>query len=151
MSAETKFTTVHGLELKSEFSDKALYNTIRNLQFLFLYTYKLGSNLIIEETNRGSNFMYCIENHDLKLRGYVGRDQKTNSIRFLVMDGGRLLWMAREGFELSPENYDRIGIMMNLRSMNDFILFLAGRCGWDSEGYVRTGDFQTRKRKKTAL
>jgi hypothetical protein len=147
MSAETKFTNVGGLELKSEFSDIPLYNAIRSLQFLFLHTYKFGSDLIIEETGRAGRFMYCIENKGLKLRGYVGRDDKTKTVRYLVMDGGRIAWMAKEGFDLSAENYDRVGVMMNLRSMNDFILFLAGRGGWDSAGYVRTEDFQKNRRK----
>jgi hypothetical protein len=148
MSAETKFTNVAGLELKSEFCDKVLYNTIRSLQFLFLHTYKFGSNLVIEETGRAGQFMYCIENHGLKLRGYVGRDEKTKSVRFLVMDNARILWMVREGFEVCPENYDRVGVMMNLPTMNDFILFLAGRCGWDSAGYVRAEEFQNKKKKR---
>jgi hypothetical protein len=145
---EHKLTNVAGLELKSEFSDKVLYNTIRSLQFLFLHTYKLGSNLLIEETNRGRVFLYGIENKELGLRGYIGRDEKRGIVRYLVMDGARIRWMVREGFDLTPENYDKVGVMLVLPSMNDFILFMAGRGGWETEGYVNTEEFKAGRRRK---
>jgi hypothetical protein len=145
-------TNINGLEFNSEFRDPVLYNVVRTLQFLFLHTYKLGlvDDLTIEETNKDKFFLYSFENKILHLRGYIGRCEKKQKIRYLAMDTARLRWVETEGFEPTSENYDKIGVMLSFPSLNDFLLFMAGRGGWDSLGYVRSADFhkeKTRKRK----
>jgi hypothetical protein len=133
-----ELTNVCGITLKSEHADPVLYNAIRSLQFLFLHTYKLWDHLTIEENYYGKTFLYLIENKKLGLRGYVGRDIEKRQIKFLAIDKGRERWMVREGFDPGdPDVAGKIGIMMVLPTMNDFILFLAGRAGWEYKEYLR--------------
>lgn len=70
--------------------------------------------------------------------GFVGRDVATNSIRYLIKDQGRIRWMVREGFELTEENMNRVGVMAKCKGMNDFILFMAGKQGYEFTGYARS-------------
>jgi hypothetical protein len=123
--------------LKSEHKDPVLYNTIRSLQFLFLHTYQLWDNLSIEENFYGETFLYLIENKKLGLRGYIGRDISKKQVKFLVVDCARIRWALSEGFDVANEDIlSSVGIMMNLPTMNDFILFMAGRPGWDFTHYI---------------
>lgn len=134
-----KLTEVNGLTLNSEFEDKDLYSKIRALQFLFLHTYHLGSALKITESKINKSYYYVIQNQDAGLVGFIGRDVATNSIRYLIKDQSRIKWMRAEGFELTEENFNKIGVMAKCKGMSDFILFMAGKQGYEFTGYARSG------------
>jgi hypothetical protein len=136
----SRLTDINGVELQSEHEDPVLYNVIRSLQFLFLHTYSLWDKLKIEEEFHQKSFFYCIENQKLNLRGYIGRNFKDNKIGYLVVDFSRIEWMKKEGFDLTIEIKNNIGYLLKLPTMNDFILYMAGRIGWDHNGYSRLGD-----------
>lgn len=132
-------TEVNGLKLESEFLDQELYKKIRSLQFLFLHTYSLGSALqILEIKMRNKGFYYSISNSDAGLFGFVGRDVKTKEIFYLVKDWGRVRWARLEGFDADDDNYQTVGVMAKCKTMNDFILFVANKKGYDFSGHVST-------------
>jgi hypothetical protein len=133
-----QLTEVNGLTLNSEFGDPELYDKIRSLQFLFLHTYKMGAALkVLEVKMRRRGFYYAISNQENNLFGFVGRDLKTKEIFYLVKDWGRLTWLRLEGFELTEENYQSVGVMAKCARMEDFILFMANQKGYDFVGYAK--------------
>lgn len=133
-----RLTEVNGLTLDSQFADPELYDRIRSLQFLFLHTYKLGPSLkILEVQMKKRGFYYAISNNEHNLFGFVGRDLKTKEIFYLVKDWSRLAWMKAEGFELTEENYQEVGVMAKCKRMEDFILFMANQKGYDFVGYAK--------------
>lgn len=134
----SQLTEINGLKLESEFADNEIYQRIRSLQFLFLHTYKMGSALqILEVKMKRRGFYYAISNKEAQLFGFVGRDQKTKEIYYLVKDWGRLRFMMLEGFEPTEENYQAVGIMAKCKTINDFILFMAAQKGFDFSGYAK--------------
>jgi len=133
-----ELTEVNGLKLESEFLDKELYQKIRSLQFLFLHTYKFGDALkVMEVRMKKRGFYYAISNQDAQLFGFVGRDLETKEIFYLVKDWGRLRWLKQEGFDLTEENYQSVGVMAKCKRMEDFILFMANQKGYDFVGYAK--------------
>lgn len=134
-----KLTEINRLALKSEFEDKEIYQTMRSLQFLFLHTYKMGGALRVIEAKIKGNYFYVIENQELGLMGFVGRGSKDkNKICFTIKDKSRVKWAANEGFELTDELLNKIGIFAKCKAMNDFILFMAGKTGYEFTGYIRS-------------
>jgi hypothetical protein len=133
-----QLTEINGLKLESEFQDNEIYQRIRSLQFLFLHTYKMGGALkILEVKMKKRGFYYAISNNEHNLFGFVGRDVKTKEIFYLVKDWGRLRFMRLEGFELNEENYQEVGVMAKCKRMEDFILFMANKKGFDFVGYAK--------------
>ena len=59
-------------------------------------------------------------------------------IRFMIKDFGRIKWMEKEGFDLTEENFNKIGIMANCKTINDFILFIAQKSGYEFSGYAKS-------------
>lgn len=133
-----KPTEINGLILKSEFEDKEIYDKIRSLQFLLLHTYHLGKSLEISEMKINKGYYYSIRNKSCGLVGFVGRDVETGLIRFMIKDFGRIKWMEKEGFDLTEENFNKIGIMANCKTINDFILFIAQKSGYEFSGYAKS-------------
>lgn len=133
-----RLTEINGLTLNSELEDKDLYSKIRSLQFLFLHTYHLGSGLKITESKINKHYYYAIQNTNAGLMGFVGRDSTTNGIRYLIKDKSRIQWMVNEGFELTEENFNKVGVMAKCKGMGDFILFMAGKQGYEFTGYARS-------------
>ena len=133
-----KLTEINGLALKSEFEDKEIYQAMRSLQFLFLHTYKMGGALRVIEAKIKGNYFYVIENQELGLMGFVGRGAKNkNKICYAIKDRGRVKWAIEEGFDPTDEILNKIGVFAKCKGMNDFILFMAGKTGYEFSGYIR--------------
>lgn len=135
---QKKLTEINGLTLQSEFEDKDLYQKIRALQFLFLHTYHLGGALKITESKINKTYYYALQNMSLGLVGFIGRDASKGVVRYLIKDKARIKWMINEGFELNEDNYNKVGVMAKCKGMNDFILFMAGKPGYEFVGYAHS-------------
>jgi hypothetical protein len=133
-----KPTEIHGLILKSEFEDKELYDQIRTLQLSLINTYNLLKFLEILEIKIKKSYYYTIKNKKCGLIGFVGRDLHTNSIFFLVKDFGRIKWMILEGFDLTEEDFNNVGVMAKCKTIHDFILFMAQQSGYEFSNHVKS-------------
>ena len=89
--------------------------------------------LNIEENRFNNVFLYCFENKEKGIVGYVGRNKDTDLIKFLAVDQSRFKWAKSEGFfegedKISSRSrvFTEIGVLIELEGLNSFINFIAG-------------------------
>lgn len=102
-------------------------------------------NIILEETRYDTTFLYHFENKRLGLSGYIGRDKNTQLIHYVIQDKARFKWAIDEGFVTPNKHglldvkdrefvYNQIGVFRACKNVNDFILFMSGKKGFEFKG-----------------
>lgn len=118
------------LTFSSKNIDNQLYHIVGAIE-VYLVEMERLINIDIEESRHKNTFVYYFENNDLGLSGYIGRDKKTHQVIYVVKDHARFKWARLEGFLDKDEDsdivYERIGVFRKVRSINDFIAFIAGK------------------------
>lgn len=107
----------------------------------------MNQKIQLEENRYNTTFVYYFENKRLGLFGYVGRDKKTNSLTYVVMDSSRFKWAILEGFVIPNQDgvldvkareyvFNKIGVFRSVKTINDFVAFMSG-----TKGYKFKGDY----------
>lgn len=108
------------------------------------------TNVLLEETRYDTTFLYHFENVKLGLSGYIGRDKNTQLIHYVIQDKSRFKWAIDEGFVIPNDLgvldvkdkefvYNEIGVFRACKNVNDFILFMSGKKGFEFKGdYITT-------------
>ena len=135
----------YGTKFLSQHIDEPLYKKIRLLQYILIEVKKFApKDIIIEEYSVKNTFLYRICNLKYDLIGYLGRNVDSGEFTYLVCDNSRIKWAHSEGFfddpDFSRESvFDKIGVMIYVNSINDFILFLGKQKGYVFKGeHIKT-------------
>jgi len=141
----TPLTEIFGVTLKSEKTDKELYNIIRSIQFVLFYSHSLKSSIDITEDVGATGYFYTISNSSNGLKTYVGRVKEKYSsaaqnipkITLMFLDQARVKWMKNEGFDLTEENCAKVGTIGIFQDLFSLVRFVAGKNEWKVLGYCR--------------
>lgn len=82
---------------------------------------------------------YVIRNRELNLTGFLGRNMKDGTALFIIQDNGRLESAKKEGWT-EDEIWNKVGVLRQLKEVNDMAKFLSGLKGYEMIGDYITGD-----------
>ena len=113
-----------GKTFLSEKLDKELFKVISVCE---AFAKARQVNLEIDEVKiiNANKFIYYFTNTKSHLKGYIGRENGTNSVVFMITDNGRLNWALAEGFS-RQEAFDLVGVFRKAKGLNNFMSFMLG-------------------------
>jgi hypothetical protein len=135
-----KLTEIYGVKLKSEFADPKIYEAVRTVQHLLAQVHNARKDIKILEMNFKKHFVYEISHVGNNLVGYIARNIKSDRIIYLVLDKSRMKWMELEGFELTPENCQKVGTLARIKTATGFANFLGKNPDYAIMGYCTSNN-----------
>lgn len=99
--------------------------------------------LEIVECETEFGYFYKVENRELSIRGFIGRDAFDGRVIYIGQDSSRIKWAKLEGFSeagmTDKQIWEKIGVLRHLNTLDDMILFIGGKPGYQMVGNYLLG------------